>query len=169
MRAHGRAHWRHLANTIEQSICGGDAVLCQSTLTTCYYCHQHRHYHRYRHFPVTPSVLTAVFTARFGHPCLRVVLTCREHEYWQKKTLHDSAFCQHGPWTRVLEYQLRLGVKAGMSPLPGGRCDPIWHVSSSSGVATSVSELLYPCYFTIYFSLLTLHISRVRGPCSRLV
>jgi len=27
-------------------------------------------------------------------------------------------------------------------------CDPIWHVSSSSGVATSVSELPYPCYFT---------------------
>ena len=26
-------------------------------------------------------------------------------------------------------------------------CDPIWHASSSSGVATSVSELLYPCYF----------------------
>ena len=26
-------------------------------------------------------------------------------------------------------------------------CDPIWHVSSSSGVVTSVSELLYPCYF----------------------
>ena len=38
------------------------------------------------------------------------------------------------------------GVKAGISPLPGGRCDPIRHVSSSSGVATSVSELLYPCY-----------------------
>jgi len=33
-------------------------------------------------------------------------------------------------------------------------CDPIWHVSSSSGVATSVSELLYPCYFTLlYFTL----------------
>ena len=31
-------------------------------------------------------------------------------------------------------------------------CDPIWHVSFSSGVATSVSELLYPCYFT--FTLL---------------
>jgi len=29
-------------------------------------------------------------------------------------------------------------------------CDPIWHVSSSSGVATSVSELLYPCYFTLH-------------------
>ena len=28
-------------------------------------------------------------------------------------------------------------------------CDPIWHVNSSSGVATSVSELLYPCYFTL--------------------
>jgi len=34
-------------------------------------------------------------------------------------------------------------------------CDPIWHVSSSSGVATLVSELLYPCYFTslTYFTL----------------
>jgi len=35
-----------------------------------------------------------------------------------------------------------------MSPLPG---DPIWHVSSSSGVATSVSELLYPCYFYLLY------------------
>ena len=25
-------------------------------------------------------------------------------------------------------------------------CDPIWHVSSSSGMATLVSELLYSCY-----------------------
>jgi len=36
-----------------------------------------------------------------------------------------------------------------MSPLTGDRwlalCDPIWHVSSSSGMATSVSELLYQC------------------------
>ena len=42
-----------------------------------------------------------------------------------------------------------------MSPLPGGwqvtLCDPIWHVSSSSGVSTSVSELLYPCYFTLLY------------------
>ena len=28
------AHWRHLANTIEPSICGGNAVLCRITLTT---------------------------------------------------------------------------------------------------------------------------------------
>ena len=33
-------------------------------------------------------------------------------------------------------------------------CDPIWHVSSSSGVATLVSELLYPCYFTLLLLLL---------------
>jgi len=31
---YGRAHWRHLANTIEPSVCGVDAVLCQITLTT---------------------------------------------------------------------------------------------------------------------------------------
>jgi len=36
------AHWHHLANTIEPSVCGGDAVLCQITLTTCSYhsCYQ---------------------------------------------------------------------------------------------------------------------------------
>jgi len=32
-------------------------------------------------------------------------------------------------------------------------CDPIWHVSSSSGVATSVSELLYPCYLLLTYFL----------------
>jgi len=34
-----RWHWsqHHLANTIEPSVCGGDAALCQVTLTTCYY------------------------------------------------------------------------------------------------------------------------------------
>jgi len=30
------AHWRHLANTTEPSMCGGDAALCQTTLTTCF-------------------------------------------------------------------------------------------------------------------------------------
>jgi len=31
------AHWSHLANTIELSVCGGDAALCQirPTLTIC--------------------------------------------------------------------------------------------------------------------------------------
>jgi len=29
------AYWRHLANTTEPSMCGGDAALCQITLTTC--------------------------------------------------------------------------------------------------------------------------------------
>jgi len=29
------AHWRHLKNTTEASMCAGDAALCQITLTTC--------------------------------------------------------------------------------------------------------------------------------------
>ena len=32
----GGAHWRNLANTIEPSMCGGDAALRQINLTTCY-------------------------------------------------------------------------------------------------------------------------------------
>jgi len=31
------AHWCNLANTIEPSVCSGDAGLCQITLTTCLY------------------------------------------------------------------------------------------------------------------------------------
>jgi len=31
----GHAHWRHLPNTTEPSVCGGDAVLCEITLTAC--------------------------------------------------------------------------------------------------------------------------------------
>ena len=31
---HWGAHWRHLANTAEPSMCGGDAACCQITLTT---------------------------------------------------------------------------------------------------------------------------------------
>jgi len=31
----GRAHCCYLVNTIESSVCGGDAALCQITLTTC--------------------------------------------------------------------------------------------------------------------------------------
>jgi len=30
------AHWRHLANTIEPSMCGGNGACSQITLTTCY-------------------------------------------------------------------------------------------------------------------------------------
>jgi len=31
------AHWHHLANTIEPSMCSGNAACCQITLTTCYF------------------------------------------------------------------------------------------------------------------------------------
>jgi len=30
------AHWRHRANTVESSVCSGDAALSQITLITCY-------------------------------------------------------------------------------------------------------------------------------------
>jgi len=32
-----RAHLRHLANTVEPSVCSGDAALCQIALTTCFH------------------------------------------------------------------------------------------------------------------------------------
>jgi len=32
---HEGAHWLNLANTVEQSIYGGDAAFCQITLITC--------------------------------------------------------------------------------------------------------------------------------------
>jgi len=35
------AHWRHLANATEPSVCGGDATLCEITLTTRFQSSQH--------------------------------------------------------------------------------------------------------------------------------
>jgi len=34
---YGVARWRHPVNTIETSMCGGDAALCQVSVTTYYY------------------------------------------------------------------------------------------------------------------------------------
>jgi len=36
LSVYGVYHWRHLKNTTEPSMCGGDAALCQITFTTCY-------------------------------------------------------------------------------------------------------------------------------------
>ena len=36
MCPHARAHWRHLVNTIDPSVCGNNAALCQITFSTCY-------------------------------------------------------------------------------------------------------------------------------------
>jgi len=36
------AHWRHLPNTTAPSVRGGDAALCQITMTTCYYYYYRR-------------------------------------------------------------------------------------------------------------------------------
>jgi len=51
----GKAHWRHPANTTEPSVCGGDAVLCQITFTTC--CTDDRRVSLWRPFPlkIAPS------------------------------------------------------------------------------------------------------------------
>jgi len=36
MCPYGMAHWRHLVNTSELSVCGVDAALCQITLSCCF-------------------------------------------------------------------------------------------------------------------------------------
>jgi len=48
----GGVHWRLLANMTEPSMCGGDAALCQITLTTCYL--------QYRCLPVMPTCAVAL-------------------------------------------------------------------------------------------------------------
>jgi len=51
----------------------------------------------------------------------------------------------------------QLAIHRHGSYLDRGRSESfsgLWYVSSSSGVATSVSELLYPCYFTLLYLLL---------------
>ena len=38
------AHWRHLANKVELSVCGDNAAFCQITLITCYVLDAGRHH-----------------------------------------------------------------------------------------------------------------------------
>ena len=42
-----------------------------------------------------------------------------------------------------------------MSPLPGSRCDPIWHVSSRSGEASA--NCYTPLYFTLLYFVIVVH------------
>jgi len=59
------AHWRHLKNTTEPSMCGGDAASCQITLTTCFVAYSVRlTYGKITH---TQLVRTLRFNARTAH------------------------------------------------------------------------------------------------------
>ena len=55
-------HWRHLANTIEPSVCDCDAALCQITLTTCYYCCCCSHLVKVRTVATATVIATGTFT-----------------------------------------------------------------------------------------------------------
>jgi len=50
------AHWRHLPNTTELFMCGGDATLCQITLITYYY-----YYYSAPHFSLQVSKWATLF------------------------------------------------------------------------------------------------------------
>ena len=60
--AYGGAYWRHLANTVEPSVCGGDAALCQITVITCYY----RRQRGYVIVVVCLSVCLCLFVSNFA-------------------------------------------------------------------------------------------------------
>ena len=64
------AHWRNLANTIEPSICAGDAALRQITLTTRYY------YYFYTHVSVN------IFFQEL-HVCRNLTSWVRQMERWR--------------------------------------------------------------------------------------
>jgi len=55
-------HWRHLANTTEPSVCGGDAALCQITLTTCLF-HHYKPNLRDAPTPISEILLLLTFVA----------------------------------------------------------------------------------------------------------
>jgi len=67
------AHWRHLKNTTEPSMCGGDAALCQITLTTCYY-----------YYPLS---VTNLRQNRHAYIIIRIIINTR---YSERESLHNS-------------------------------------------------------------------------------
>ena len=64
--------------------------------------------------------------------------TCCVQRHSRTTTISRSTQPCIPPWS-LNRVPASAGVRAGMSPLPGWQvtlCDPIWHVSSCSGVAT---------------------------------
>jgi len=67
-------------------------------------------------------------------------------QYWVNSALHPSGVAKS---SRPTSFGWGKGWNVTSAGWQVTLCDPIWHVSSSSDVATSVCELLYPCYFTL--------------------
>ena len=84
---HGRAHWHHLANMIETSVFGGDAVLCQTTLITClvfcYLCNISTYHFPFKKMEIILLNLCVIFgrpfLKRFAlcHVCLSICPVCK--------------------------------------------------------------------------------------------
>jgi len=66
MCPHGRAHWRHLANTTEPTVCGGDAALCHISLSTCCL-FGHPHLHRRTDSRALRAEYCIVGTTQYSH------------------------------------------------------------------------------------------------------
>jgi len=95
------------------------------------------------------SVLVLWIYVNFSS-CFFSVHTCRCQCCSGNSALHPSG---------VAKSNTSFGWGKGWNVTSAGwqvtLCDPIWHVNSSSGVATSVSELLYPCYFNLLWEIRT--------------
>ena len=79
----GRTHWRNLAKAIEPSVCGGDAALCQITLTTCLVFLQR----------AAMLALQALYLLRQFRPSVRPSVCTRR--YYVKTTARTDCDCTH--------------------------------------------------------------------------
>jgi len=76
------AHWRHLKNTTEPSLCGGDAALCQVTLTTCF-------------IETWPSSCRSEWNELITSIQSRICSLTKRYLQWPHQQTHRMADCTH--------------------------------------------------------------------------
>jgi len=89
-----------------------------------------------------------IATSWFVYSCVSIIITCR-------LTSRTSACYLGTHWSHYVNRVPASAGGKGWNVTSAGwqvtPFDPIWHVNSSSGVATSVSELPYPCFTYVLY------------------
>ena len=138
------AHWRHLANTVEPSMCGGDAAHYQITLSTCF------------------SIIAS--TLHTGQS-LTAVLFCWGLEKSQTKMMRSKmrqlqlvpVLMKNRPWTHYSDCYFNANVAVIFHNVHSASVGNVCHSRSELTVAIFamhvllfVSSVTLPCDMTVY-------------------
>jgi len=98
------AHWGHLANTIETSICSDDAAFCRITLSTCYY------YYKAVSLPLLIALRTLLHIFLLPFVELLWIRICKSAHLTSLRDIFKQRFQLPNENTFVRSVRLKIGI-----------------------------------------------------------